>query len=74
MHKTLILTSLLLLGLGCDDFAARQAARQYKADKDRRDQEVKDLKELGLEMHKKNAALPESTSSEAPESTSDPSQ
>ncbi|HCS53396.1 MAG TPA: hypothetical protein DIW81_17690 [Planctomycetaceae bacterium] len=70
MHKTLILTSLFLLGMGCDDINVRQ----QKAEQDRRDQQVKDLKEMGLEMHKKNEVTPESTSNEAPESTSDTSQ
>jgi hypothetical protein len=52
MRRLLILTSLLLLCVGCTD----TAGRQHQADKARQQQTADDLRELGLEMHNNEAS------------------
>jgi len=69
MQKSLILTSLFVLCVGCNDIAGRQ----HQAEKARRQQTVNDLRELGQEMHNNQSSesAADSTATDASENTSD---
>ena len=69
MRKSLIFTSLFVLGAGCDG----TAARQHQAEQARRQQTVSDLREFGEAMHNDQGheSTTDSTATDAPENTSD---